>query len=68
MGLLDKIQDSTLGLKGTTPTKFGDTASQSTLHNEYSLNGTPSLPNKPTPSSLDLQGETPDKYLDNLPG
>lgn len=37
-------------------------------HNEYSINGNPSLPNLPIPSQLDLQGLTPPKYTDNLPG
>jgi hypothetical protein len=41
---------------------------QSTLHNEYSINGNPNLLGYPTPSELDLNGETPEQYLDNLPG
>lgn len=68
MGLLDKIAESTFGLQGITPPKFGDTAGQSTLHNAYSINGDPAMVGKPTPSNLDLNGQTPDKYTDNLPG
>ncbi len=68
MGLLDKLPTSNLGLQGTTPPKFGDTAAASTLHNSYSINGDPSLIGKPTPSLLDLNGETPEQYIQNLPG
>lgn len=68
MGILDKLNTSTLGLQGATPAKYGDNAQSSTLHNTYSLNGDPNVPNKPTPSNLDLNGETPDQYLNNLPG
>lgn len=39
--------------------------SDSTLHNESSLNGTPTI-TKPA-SLLDLDAQTPEKYLDNLP-
>ena len=67
MALKDSLNVTVLGLGGVTPPKFGDTAAQSVLHNEYSINGTPNVPNKPTPSVLDLNGVTPPKYLDNLP-
>jgi len=67
MGLLSKLPSSNLGLKGASPAKFGDTAKLSTLHNEYSINNTPSLVGKPAPSTLDLDGKTPPKYLDNPP-
>jgi hypothetical protein len=67
MGLLDKITTSNLGLKGVSPAKFGDTAKLSTLHNEYSINDNPHLNGKPVPSTLDLDGRTPAKYLDNPP-
>jgi len=36
-------------------------------HNEYSLNGQPSLKGKPSPSRLDLDGKTPKQYISNLP-
>jgi len=39
----------------------------SKLHDSYSINGNPGLPGFPTPSELDLNGITPEKYLDNLP-
>ena len=67
MGLLDKITTSNLGLKGVSPAKFGDTAKLSTLYNEYSINDNPHLNGKPAPSTLDLDGRTPAKYLDNPP-
>ena len=41
---------------------------QSKLHYEYSINGNPSLNNKPEPSTLDLNGKTPSKYTEKLPG
>ena len=31
----------------------------SKLHNEYSINGTPNIPGKPSPSDLDLGGVKP---------
>jgi hypothetical protein len=37
-------------------------------HNTYSINGTPTLPNLPLPSQLDLNGQTPITYLSNPPG
>lgn len=41
---------------------------ESTLHNEYSINGEPGLPNKPSPSQLDLDGQTPkNNYRNNAP-
>lgn len=40
----------------------------SKLHNQYSINGTPSLKDRPAPSKIDLDGKKPDyAYLDNLP-
>ena len=67
MGLLDKLTTSHLGLKGETPSQFALSADQSKLHNTYSLDGDPNIPNKPSPSNLDLNGQTPPKYLDNPP-
>ncbi len=40
----------------------------SKLHKDYSINGNPNIANKPQPSILDLNGQTPIKYTDNLPG
>ena len=71
MGLLNKLtQDgSTLSdFDGTTPPQMTGANPLSTLHNEFSLNGNPVMVNKPQPSSLDLDGVTPPKYLDNPPG
>ena len=68
MGLLDKLPTSNLGFGGATPTSPTDNTQNSKLHNEYSLNGTPNINGKPTPSLLDLNGATPEQYLNNLPG
>jgi hypothetical protein len=70
MGLLDKLVNdgSTLSeFDGATPTPVTMNDPQSTLHNAYSINGNPSLTGFPTPSTLDLNGVTPPKYLDNPP-
>ena len=67
MALKDSLNQTNLSLGGATPPKFGDTAAQSVLHYEYSINGDPNVPNKPSPSNLDLDRATPEKYLDNLP-
>jgi hypothetical protein len=71
MSLLKKLKEdgSTLsGFNGETPinTIPGGTP-DSKLHNTYSINGTPGVPGMPTPSELDINGETPAKYTDNLP-
>ena len=68
MGLLNKLlnQGSNLtDLDGTTPS-IPDFAG-SKLHKEYSINGIPNQVGKPPQSELDLGGETPSKYIDNLP-
>ena len=36
----------------------------STLHNTYSINGDPNMNIKQRPSLLDLNGVTPEKYLE----
>jgi hypothetical protein len=71
MSLLKKLQKDGSNLSqfdGQTPELVipGGTP-ESTLHNAYSINGTPGLPGMPTPSELDINGETPTKYSDNLP-
>ena len=53
---------------GATPSTMPGANSQSKLHDEYSLNGNPNILSKPSPSQLDLNGLTPPKYTDNLPG
>jgi hypothetical protein len=52
---------------GETPPITNQDTPNSPLHNEYSINGTPGLPGYPTPSELDMNGTTPEKYSDNLP-
>lgn len=68
MGLLDLLPGTNFGFKGQQPPKAGLGGPDSTLHYEYSLNGTP-IQNKdlPAPSKLDLDGKTPEKYMDHLP-
>jgi hypothetical protein len=71
MGLLNKLfnNGSTLSeFDGATPPQMDGSKEQSKLHNEYSLNGNPNVVGKPSPSGLDLNGLTPSKYTDNLPG
>lgn len=68
MALLNKLtqQGSVYtGLNGTTPPIEDKT--QSKLHLEYSINGNPNIPNRPSPSVLDLNGVTPPTYRDNAP-
>jgi hypothetical protein len=70
--LLKKLSDPkyTLNLKGE-KVDYGATPDQ-TLHDEFSLNGSPNIsllgtnPKKylPKPSRLDLDGKSPSKYLD----
>jgi hypothetical protein len=71
MGLLTKLQDEGSALSqynGADPDVTNQDTVTSTLHNTYSINGNPNLTGYPTPSQLDLNGETPTKYLDSLPG
>ena len=67
MGLLDKLQTQggsiLSNLNGSTPST--PEFSTSTLHDTYSVDGTPRLNGKPAPSNLD--SADPVKYLDNLP-
>ena len=68
MALLNKLtqQGSVYtGLNGTTPPI--DDQTQSKLHLEYSINGNPNIPNRPSPSVLDLNGVTPPTYRDSAP-
>jgi len=69
MGLIDLLPKSNFGLAGQTPTSTPQGDAASTLHKEYSINGNPNQTGTfPAPSELDLNGQTPDKYMDNLPG
>ena len=67
MGLLDKIKQTKLGYGGEKPTYRADNTKLSPLHNRYSIDGEPKLMGYPTPSTLDLGGITPKRYLDNPP-
>jgi hypothetical protein len=66
MAILGTEVTSTLGTKGETQNNL-DQLIDSKLHDEYSINGNPNIDNKPAPSLLDLNGKTPEKYLDNKP-
>lgn len=56
---------STLGNGGVTQPQEPELI-VSKLHYEYSINGNPNIPNKPSPSQLDDRAIV--KYMDNLPG
>jgi hypothetical protein len=63
--ILGQEQTSILGNGGVVqPTEAEQIVSK--LHYEYSLDGNPNIPNKPTPSQLDDRAIV--KYMDNLPG
>jgi hypothetical protein len=71
MGLLDKLTtdgSQLSGFDGQTPPVTNQDTADSKLHFTYSINGNPNIPGFPTPSQLDLNGVTPPKYSDNLPG
>ena len=58
MGILgNQLEASKLGLKGKTPEKRAGALETSTLHS----------PIEGQHSKFDLNGETPKKYIDNLP-
>jgi len=69
MGLLNKLsnQGSNLSkLNGADGPKPDFKSSQT--HFKYSLNGSPNVKGKPSPSVLDLDGEVPkNNYRDNTP-
>tara|TARA_B100001173_G_C16021261_1_gene562192 strand:- start:1220 stop:1453 length:234 start_codon:yes stop_codon:yes gene_type:complete len=72
MGLLDKLTTgvgSTLSNgNGSTPSIPVGATDQSKLQDTYSINGIPNVPNKPQPSTLDLDGVVPaNNYRDNTP-
>jgi hypothetical protein len=69
MSILKKLQNF-----GSLLTKYNGTRpsisnfKDSKTHNTYSINGTPTLANKPSPSDLDLDGKKPlYNYRDNAP-
>jgi|11_taG_2_1085331.scaffolds.fasta_scaffold00033_120 hypothetical protein len=61
----NQLTNSTLGLKGLTPSQRAGAKKTSTLHNQSSINNQPAI--EQSVSGLDLDGTTPDKYLDNPP-
>ena len=68
MGLLNKLTVNpgsvfSQGNGSTPPTPIGATP-QSKLQYTYSINGIPNIPNKPTPSILDLDGQKPSNSYD----
>lgn len=66
MGIIDtQLAGSKLGLQGKTPSTRPGAKNDSTLHFQSSINDKPDI--EQSPSSLDLDGKTPGKYLDNPP-
>jgi hypothetical protein len=63
--ILGQEQNSTLSTGGITQNNLV-ALQTSQQHNEYSLNGTPTLPNLPLPSQLDPNVPAV-KYTDHLP-
>jgi hypothetical protein len=63
--ILGQEQTSILGNGGTVQPQEPQLVA-SRMHYEYSINGNPNVPNKPSPSQLDDRAIV--KYLDNLPG
>jgi hypothetical protein len=57
---------SPLSLNGKTPTTPNLQGSK--LHSTYSIDGNPNIVGKPEPSQLDLDGKTPERYLDTFIG
>ena len=67
MGLLKKLTVTGSPLSknnGGNVSIMPGTSPQSKLHDEYSINGNPSIANKPTPSVLDLDGLKPANSYD----
>ena len=68
MSILNKLQrDGSVLSRGNGSTPATPDFPVSKLHNTYSLDGSPNQTDKPSPSTLDLEGKTPTKYKDNLP-
>jgi len=64
MGIYNKLITSGSiysGLDGNTPKEKN--LKESKLHYTYSINGYPLLRGYPNPSSLDMNGENPGKYI-----
>lgn len=65
MAIIDTQLQSRFGLKGARPKNWAGSDPGSTLHNTSSINNKPAITRKP--SSLDLDGKTPEKYVDTFP-
>jgi len=66
MSLINKLTDSVLGLKGSTPEKRKGAQKTSTLHFQSSITDNPDI--LAGQSELSLKGKIPTtNYLDNLP-
>jgi hypothetical protein len=65
MAIIKTQLKSKFGLGGKKPIKWPGSNPKSTLHNTSSINNNPAITR--TPSKLDLDGKTPEKYLDNPP-
>lgn len=65
MSIIKTQLKSKFGYEGKKPAKWPGSDKGSTLHNTSSINNKPAISR--TPSSLDLDGKTPKKYLDNPP-
>lgn len=66
MSLINKLSDSVLGLKGSTPDKRAGAQKTSTLHFQSSITDNPDI--LAGQSELSLKGKKPaSNYLDNLP-
>jgi len=63
--ILGQELGSNLSTKGVTQNNI-PALTNSKQHNEYSINGNPSLLNKPKPSKLDMDGTNPTPYI-NIP-
>ena len=63
--ILGQEQTSILGNGGVVQPQEPELIA-SKLHYEYSINGNPNVPNKPSPAQLDDRAIV--KYMDNLPG
>jgi hypothetical protein len=65
--LLNNATTSVYGLGGQNISTMPGAIPGSRLHNTYSINGIPTFSGKPTPSLLDLDGNTPVRYWDIRP-
>ena len=57
MAIIDQVKQSTLSLNGITPPRAEQATPQSNVQTDRGLKA----------SALDLDGKTPDRYIDNKP-